>query len=183
MDDKNLKEVKMVYADLVGIASQLPDSGVVPQIYNASRIVTLFNEIVDRASQTTNDNFIRYKLKDDNVITSVEYNGKVMGLLNAIKRVYLPNEPEPFSGPQPSTTSLTTINNLTNQVTIQIATDLGFKIGELLAKDPPPEEKTFLTKLKEVIPLTNGVLDLLGKITTLAASTGISVDKLKTMFG
>jgi hypothetical protein len=106
-----------------------------------------------------------------------------MGLLNIIKKVYLPGEPDPFSGPVPANISQTTVNQLTNQVQVQIATDISVKIGELLVGEVTPEEKTFLTKLKEVLPIANGVMDIISKLLLLAAAHKITIDRLIQMFG
>jgi hypothetical protein len=178
-------QLKTIYAELVGVASKLPNADSTPTLFNSNETLKYFNDLIDRATALTGIDQSRFKIIviDNHYVSSHEFNSKVMGLLNIIKKVYLPGEPDPFSGPVPANISQTTVNQLTNQVQVQIATDISVKIGELLVGEVTPEEKTFLTKLKEVLPIANGVMDIISKLLLLAAAHKITIDRLIQMFG
>ena len=145
-------------------------------------MVDRLSAIIDTLQNLCNEDLSRFKIinrvgYDPTYFLIMQYRAMLGGLIARLHSKFYSNEPPPFSG-MPST-----INHFSQSQTqdqsqnIQLVIDMTTVITKNLAHpDTTPEEKTFLQKVKDILPTVTGGLDLVQKVMTIAAQLGIGIE-------
>lgn len=119
-----------------------------------------------------------------NIIYSPTAFHRINSILDAIT-AQMSNEIPVVPPTENSSSPLQIVQNQTQSQSqnIQLIMDVTKVIAKSLTdSDTTPEEKTFLQKVEEILPTINGGLDLLQKVSTIAAQLGIGIEGVSRLF-
>jgi hypothetical protein len=182
-----INQIKAVYQELQGYLSQLPPTKGSYDSIDFVPIGTQINSAIDELNTITEKNYDKFKIKGEGnydsqyvYITTVRTN--LGGLIDRLHAEYFEQENRPFGGSPQTVISNNQSQNQTLNLTLFL--EIQSKIINKL-QDPNLEanEKGFLEKIKEALPTTNDALGLFSLILTTANQLGISVEKIKQLFG
>lgn len=181
----DIDEIKSLYAEFMGYLSQAPTVNDRPGIYEP-QIWQQYNKSIEKLSEISgrdyHDFFIKVKTSQlGESIDTMVYRSKLGGLISKLHAEYFPTLPEPFSG-KPSIV-ITQNQHQNQQLTMQLVFDIHEKINEKMPSlQEGSKEKTFLQKIKGTLTTTSGIVDLLGKIFSLAKECGVTTEELLKLF-
>lgn len=182
-------KVRPIYSELQGYLSQAPSLN--SSYTQDVNLWESFNTCVVELSNITSRDDSKFKITPRNVpggdgwqsyseIEVSTYRSKLSGLINRLYGEYFSDEVQPFSGSPSSVLNLSQNQSQTQHQQLQVFLfQLNDKIEELQKRDDLEEnEKTFLNKLKQGIPLVTGILQLLELILKLANDNGVLIKRL-----
>jgi len=181
-------KIRPIYSELQGMLSQAPNEKTNNLGSSDDELWNRFNALVNKLEEETKDDsfkdfIINPKLSDwgngrtSPYVTVVTYRGKISGLISRLHGTYFVDEPAPFSG-QPGV-----VVSQTQNVSVEILIQLGADLQKALDKTETPEEKTFIEAVKDKVGTVKSYIDFLLLVTSMAQQYGVTLDKIKHLFG
>ncbi|MFA6042318.1 MAG: hypothetical protein WCV85_04350 [Patescibacteria group bacterium] len=184
---KITEEVRSYYSELQGYLSQFPIAKSPSDVSDDFSMVERLNGVIDKLQTLCNEDLSRFKVSsppgyDSQYFLISQYRTLVGGLISRLHAKFFSNEPPPFSG-MPSTVNHFSQSQTQNQSqNMQLVMEVTEIITKSLANtDIPQDEKTFLQKVKEILPTINGGLDLVQKVSAIAAQLGMSIEAVSRL--
>ena len=187
-DNVNMKEqVRPIYEALMGCLSSAPLSDKVGYLFEPS-IWKKHQKYLDKLKEITNDDYGDYKLiimSDQNwgpKISVQEYRTQVNSLIMALHGKYFKEDAQPFSGQPGVVVSQSQSQN--QNVNVIIITQIQDLIDKrLYGSELEEKEKSFLQKIKDVLPSVKSAVELINLIITIAKNTGLDINQVSKAFG
>lgn len=181
---KNEKDkVKPIYQELQGFLSQTP----LPK-NNYDRLTEdswdLVNQSIDKLNQETSKDYNKFRIEPEIVdgiakVYVTVFRQKLGGLIDYLHAEYFEEDQRPFSG-QPSTI---VSQNQTQNMSVQLYVQFGMELQKAMERAETEEEKSFLKDISGKIETVKTFIEFILLVTNLAVKHGITMDRLKTIFG
>lgn len=180
MDDVR-QHLQPIYEELQGYLSQCPTSG---SLYS-NTYWEQHNDCVDKLSEITNDDLKRFKVipkpsasRNGLYLDIHEYRSKLNGLIMYLHGKYFQDMPSPFGGSPNMVVSQVQNTQITMLMDFQSQID-----KKLYGSVLKPEEKKFLEKIKQALPIVKSATELIGLVISTAKNLGIDIHTIGKIFG
>lgn len=187
MENKEIGKIKPLYGELIGYLSQAPTLKEAGYLRDSS-LWEQIHTCIDQLNNLTGQDYSRFKMtiKPSDLggyVENMEYRSKLNGLIMNLHAQYFSDESAPFSGGP--TTIFQQSQQQTAQNQIILITEFQTLIDKRLygSEDIEPKEKTFLEKLKSVLPAIKTAAELVLQVITIAKSLGLDMGQVAHAFG
>lgn len=172
-------KIRPLYEALQGLLAQAPDR---EGYLNNDQLINKYHGIIDQLiSITDNQSYDTFRIVTQGLKIDT-YRAMLNAIIMSLHGEYFYNEREPFSGNSQVTfnqeISQYQYNNNINISHIQDILDKKIYQDDNLKS----EEKEFITKLKEILPMTKDVTGIIAAIVKLGIDLGIDINSLKSIF-
>lgn len=183
MSETIKEKVRPIYEELKGYLAQCPPAEKAYYLYN-SYYWTQIDGVIQQLNEITGKNFDKFKItlipstmRDEAHIENSEYRSKVNGLIMNLKGTYF-NEDNPFGGSPMVSVNQTQTTQITMLMDFQSLID-----KRLYGENLKPEEKTFLEKVKAVLPTVKSATEITGLVIKMAKDSGLDIHSVAKIFG
>ena len=180
-------KIRPIYSELQGILHQAPEKD--QSIYNEDkRLWEKFNELLDSLKTITNDgSYESSKLvpihgDGYSYVSGQMYRTNISGLILKLHGTYFSDERPPFSGPEPANVTQTQFAAQSQNVSVEVAVQIGMDLQKALEKAETPEEKSFIEGLKSKIGTVKSYADFLLLVVSTAQAYGITLENIEKLF-
>ncbi len=157
----------------------LRDPSLAPQLHNC------INQLIE----ITKQDYSRFKVtinpdSGESYIRNTEYRSKINGLIMNLHAQYFNDETTPFSGTPSTIVQQSQNQNILTQIIM--ITEFQSLIDKQLyssSNNLDEKQKSFLEKLKGVLPTLKSATELITAILTLAQNLGLDISQIKKAFG
>ena len=181
------EQIKPIYEALMGCLSPVPTSGSLTE----SLIWEKYQNYVDKISEIAKEDYSDYKKLNilppiqgfsSERVSVLEYRTQLNSLIMALHGKYFSKDPMPFSG-QPGMI-VSQSQSQSQEVNIAIITQVQDLIDKrLYGSELEEKEKSFLGKIKSLLPGIKSAVELLNLIITTAKAFGLDINQVSKAFG
>lgn len=180
-------KIRPIYTQLQGMLSSAPPEG--NSMWSDKQfLVETYNALIDElVNISTDEKYNSLKVIHtfggqrglDSTVYRTAINSTIMRLYGS----YFSDEKPPFSGPAPTQINQTQTNKQEQNVTIEVAIQLGIELQKALERAKSEEEKSFINKLMEKVGNVKNYIEFSLLLVSTAEKFGITLDRIKTLFG
>lgn len=176
------EEIRSIYAELQGYLAQIPET-VGHSDWTSDRVLwTQLNFIVGELNRISSKDYNRFKITPDHhrvtkhstpyeTIPYSTYRANLGGLIAKLHAEYFSDEEPPFRT-MPSTVIT---QNQTQSQSVSLLLDIQEKIiSEIPKHEEGSKERTFLEKIKSVLPSLKTGVDIISNILKIGADSGLT---------
>lgn len=175
------EKIGPIYSELQGYLSQAPEIRSNIEVSSDLSLIEQYNETIDELNNVSDKDYDRFKIKEKEIFNELfnitNYRSKLSGLIARLHNEYFSDEPAPFSGMPNTIINQTQQQNQSFQV--QMLLEIQSKIDEKIPKfKEGTKEKSFLDKIKNLLPSIKNTTELLALILKTGKDLGLTVEQI-----
>jgi len=182
-------QIRPIYGELIGYLSQLPSYEKQNYLFGSNTIIAnQIGKAIDELKEITGEGFDKFRVgvehggyggKTENQISVLELRTKLNGLIMRLYGAYFPDDNPPFGG-SPSMIVHQNQNQSQSQVVIllEFQSLIDRKLNDQGITD---KERTFLQKLKSILPNIKSATELVSSVISIAKDLGLGIDTLQRL--
>lgn len=185
------EKIRPIYLQLIGILSQTPNFDSPYGTMNSQEIWENYNKIVDRLNETSGNNYFEFRVEPktdyggSSYVNGTFFRQQLNGLINHLHAEYFKDERSPFSGESPAIFQQN--QTVTQNTDVQVLMMTVLEVQEKLIKKeeeyaPDTPENKFIKTLKETLKGVKSNIDLVNLILQTALASGLTLERLKSIF-